>query len=57
MSTLSKDERQALNEIFTTLHHNEGFFSRLKEKKNEFRHFLKLLFIRTKKRSKHPVRY
>lgn len=57
MSTLSKHERQALNEIFTAITEKESIFMRLQEKKGEIKHFFKLILMRSKKRSKHPVRY
>ncbi|AFL68711.1 hypothetical protein [Sulfurospirillum barnesii] len=57
MSTLSKRERQALNDIFLSLGKNEGFFARMKEKKSEFKHYLKMLFLRHKKNSNHSIRY
>ena len=56
MSTLSQNERQALNDIFTSITEKETFFSRLKESRGEIKHFLKLLIMRNKKRIKHPVR-
>jgi len=56
MSTLSQNERQALNDIFTTITKKETFFSKLKESKGEIKHFLKLLIMRNRKRLKHPIR-
>jgi hypothetical protein len=56
MSTLSQNERKALNDIFNAITEKETFFSRFKETKNEWKHFVKLLFMRHKKRLKHPVR-
>ncbi len=56
MSTLSQNERKALNDIFVSITEKETFFSRMKETKGEFKHLLKLLFMRNKKRIKHPVR-
>jgi len=56
MSTLSQNERQALNDIFTAITKKETFFSRLKESKGEIKHFLKLLVMRNRKRLKHPIR-
>lgn len=56
MSTLSQNERQALNDIFTAITEKETFFSKLKENKSNLKHFLKLLFMRNRKRLKHPVR-
>jgi hypothetical protein len=57
MSTLSKHERQALNDIFTAITEKESIFTKLQEKRGEIKHFFKLLLMRSKKRSKHPVRY
>ena len=34
MSTLSQNERQALNDIFTAITEKETFFSKLKENKS-----------------------
>lgn len=56
MSTLSQNERQALSEIFIVMNEKETFFTKLKEKKGEIKHFFKLIFMRSKKRVKHPVR-
>lgn len=56
MSTLSQNERQALNDIFTAITEKETFFSKLKESKGELKHLLKLLFMRNRKRLKHPIR-
>lgn len=56
MSTLSQNERKALNDIFTAMTKKETFFSRLKESKGELKHFFRLIFMRHKKRIKHPVR-
>ena len=56
MSTLSKNERQALNDIFSAMTEKETFFSKFKEKKSDIKHFVKLLLMRSKKRLKHPVR-
>ena len=55
MSTLSQNERQALNDIFTAITEKETLFSKLKERKSEIKHFLKLLFMRNRKRLKHPI--
>ena len=57
MSTLTQSERQALNDIFTRITEKESIFTRLQEKRGEIKHFFKLLLMRSKKRSKHPVRY
>ena len=57
MSTLTQSERQALNDIFTAITEKESIFTRLQEKRGEIKHFFKLLLMRSKKRSKHPVRY
>ena len=47
MSTLSQNERQALNDIFTAITEKETFFSKLKENKSNIKHFLKIKqFIR-----------
>ncbi|AOO65487.1 hypothetical protein [Sulfurospirillum halorespirans] len=56
MSTLSQNERQALNDIFTAITEKETFFSKLKESKSEIKHFFKLLIMRNRKRLKHPIR-
>lgn len=56
MSTLSQNERQALNDVFIAMTRKETFFSRLKESKGEIKHFFKIFFMRHKKRVKHPVR-
>ncbi len=56
MSTLSQNERKALNDIFATITEKETFFSKLKESKGEIKHFIKLLLMRNKKRLKHPIR-
>jgi len=56
MSTLSQNERQALNDIFTSITEKETFFSKLRESRGEIKHFLKLLVMRNKKRIKHPIR-
>jgi len=56
MSTLSQNERQALNDLFTSMNEKETFFSKIKATKGEFKHILKLLLMRNKKCIKHPVR-
>jgi len=56
MSTLSQNERQALNDIFTAITEKETFFSKLKESKGEIKHFFKLLIMRNRKSLKHPIR-
>ena len=56
MSTLSQNERQALNDIFTAITEKETFFSKLKERKSDIKHFFKLILMRNKKRLKHPIR-
>ncbi|WP_294877014.1 MULTISPECIES: hypothetical protein [unclassified Sulfurospirillum] len=56
MSTLSQNERQALNDIFTAITEKETFFFKLKESKGEIKHFFKLLIMRNRKRLKHPIR-
>lgn len=56
MSTLSQNERQALNDIFTAITEKETFLSKLKESKGEIKHFFKLLIMRNRKRLKHPIR-
>jgi len=56
MSTLSQNERQALNDIFTVITEKETFFSKLKVSKGEIKHFFKLIFMRNRKRLKHPIR-
>lgn len=56
MSTLSQNERKALNDIFLGMTKKETFFSRLQAKKSDLKHFIKLLFMRQKRRLKHPVR-
>ena len=56
MSTLSNNERQALNDIFITITEKETFFSKLKETKGELKHFFKLLIMKNRKRFEHPIR-
>jgi len=56
MSTLSQNERKALNDIFTSMNEKETFLSKVKATKGEFKHIVKLLFMRNKKCIKHPVR-
>ena len=56
MSTLSPNEKKALNDIFISLTKKETVLSKFQEKKGEIKHFFKLLFMRSKKRYKHHIR-
>lgn len=51
MSTLTQNERQALNDIFMSMTKKENFFSKLKNVRKEFKYLILLIF-KNKKRIK-----
>ena len=52
MSTLTKNERQALDELFIALKERRNFFARVQDSRKEMLRLLKTLFIK-QKTSKH----
>ena len=54
MSTLTQNERQALNDIFISMSEKQDFYSKLKEVRKELKTFLRYIF-KNKKHSKHTA--
>jgi hypothetical protein len=56
MSTISKVERQALEEIFITLGERKRFLDRVKSSRKEMKKMLQHLFKHSKKETKFPTK-
>lgn len=54
MSTLTQNERQALNDIFLSMTEKENFVSKIKGARRELKYLFRLIF-KNKKRIKHPL--
>lgn len=57
MSTLTKVERQALEDIFISLHERKNFLDKVKSSRKEMKKFLKNLVSITKKTYKTPSKF
>ncbi|MBE0492065.1 MAG: hypothetical protein IBX44_07420 [Sulfurospirillum sp.] len=54
MGTLSKTERQALDELFISMNERKSFINKLKSSRKEMRKIFKILFSFSKK-TQHPI--